>query len=166
MNSPVGAAAWGLNPKAWGPLNGAASALVTVSPTEQVVCAILITRHVHHEAANQTDGEEGGEILRPELLPPLLGWHFPLKGLFTIQNKWVAARGSWLSTGIVATAACRRQEIGKCISVPRDFTPCCSFSLLSHCIFPSISSLYYLSVLLSQQLRSHASYLTLTTLIC
>lgn len=81
----------------------------------------------------------------------------------------MAARGSWLSTGIVNTAACRRQEIGNCISVPTDFTlylSLLSFSHFSSFLSPYTVFLFHLSVLFSKQLRSEASYLILTTFIC
>uniref|UniRef100_A0A3Q1G735 Calcineurin-like phosphoesterase domain containing 1 n=1 Tax=Acanthochromis polyacanthus TaxID=80966 RepID=A0A3Q1G735_9TELE len=68
--------------------------------------------------------------------------------------------------GIVDTAACRRQEIGNCISVPTDFTLYLSSPLLSHSLFPSVFFLYHLSLLFRKLLQSHASYLILTTFIC
>lgn len=75
----------------------------------------------------------------------------------------MAARGSWLSNGIVNTAACRRQEIGNCISVPTDFTLYFSSPSLSHSAFLSVSLLSiflsHLPVLFSKQLRPHASCL-------
>lgn len=153
-------------------LKTASSALVIVSPNRAgCVC------HPHYSPCPSLALQLGCCIRREEgrdiiagAATSVLGWHFSLNCLFTIQNECVAAWGSWLSTGIVNTAACRRQEIGNCISVPTDFTLDLSSPSLTHSAFLSVSFLSivlsHLSVFFSKQLRSHASYLILTSFIC
>lgn len=102
-----------------------------------VPSSLLTTSVTRLATGRSTRRRRRARILYSELLLLSLAWHFPLNCLFTIANERVAVRGSWLSSAIVNTFACRWQEIGKWISVPTDFTLCLSsqssscFSFLS-----------------------------------